>query len=90
MSALTASHSVTEPDPRGPRAAGERGWAGRRRAPHGTDVLFRAQAASQEATLAVCLRDHLSPEVGSALAAPWTAVFGDPVALDPNEDAPSA
>lgn len=48
----------------------------------GTDVVFRAEAVAQEAALAVLLRDHLSQPVGAALAAPWAAVFGDPLAPD--------
>lgn len=56
----------------------------------GMDVVFRAQAAAQEAALAVVLRDHLSPDLRAALAAPWAAVCGDPLVPEPDGDASPA
>jgi hypothetical protein len=44
----------------------------------GMGVVFRAEAAAQEAAVAAILRMDLSPEVRDALVAPWAAVFGDP------------
>ena len=44
----------------------------------GMSIAYSAQALAGDAALAVFLRDELSPETREALAAPCTAVFGNP------------
>jgi hypothetical protein len=53
-------------------------------------VVFRAEAAVQEAALAALLADGLSPEVRDALAAPWEWAFAGPPAPGAGDETPPA